>query len=1065
MRKKLFTLLLAIMASLGIYAEESISGICSRVTWELNKSDSTLTFTIRAGYKDYETWLDDYEFNQPSPWDPYRDYIKYVILPDNLSKIGEYSFYLCRNLVDISIPNKLREIKKSAFTGCSSLASIDIPETCISIGESAFRECYSLTSVKIPSNTSVYTNMNTSGVSSYQSAFQGVPNVEYHGTNSAAPWGAKCLNGYIDNYLVFSDSEMTDLVVCSRAAKGNVTIPNTVTSFDGGVFQYCEGITSITIPESVIDVPNGAFRGCEKLAEIYWNVKRAHDYTSTSTPFYYYFPGSSSHFDIRQQIQHFTFGDSVKYLPKYLCAGMGTLSSVAIEGEPDTIAYSTFNNCKNLEKVVIPNLESWCNITFENNSANPLVYSNSLWINDSEITELAIPASISQIKSYAFSGGKSFKSIMIPEQIDSIGNMAFANCNGVVSIEVPSTVQYIAYDAFGNVPNISVKPNTANYINAPWGAKSLNGFVDGNIVYSNSDKTDILACATSAAGEIELPASVKNIMSEAFSECTNLVSIKLPASLERIQRDAFYNVPNIEYIGTLTDEKHWGARCLNGYVADKLIFSDLNKNHLVACSSSAEGKIAVPNTVDSISNHAFLNCKKITNLFFKSHVPPQISSIALTDLDKRNTIINVFAKDKSLYLTKKYWNDYIIQSAFGTNTTIKSTSINLLILCNACDVEENIIASCGIEGGEEFAGNIVEYIGLEPNSEYANVPLFIKTKEGDMDNTTVSFRTTALELTTKPSKPVSSTTAILLAETNMSDAEVNCGFEYKRNDAPDDMAGTKVFCPVASGQMAGRLKNLKDDVYYKYRAFYQSAAGNMYYGDWQYIFTGDVAVEFDPILYTYGATVVKENEATISGYALAGSEDFTEQGFEIWAEERANGGANAPRRMPAALGEHFFVQASGISLSVTLTDLDAGTVYRYRVYGKVGNQYYYGSEQAFTTAGTYTPPTYTVTFVNWDGAVLQSSQVEDNTMPEYTGETPTKPEDEQYTYTFSGWNPAIVAATADATYTATYTATPKSQGIEDVPSDQVPCTKVLRNGQIFILRGDKTYTLQGQEVK
>jgi hypothetical protein len=226
-----------------------------------------------------------------------------------------------------------------------------------------------------------------------------------------------------------------------------------------------------------------------------------------------------------------------------------------------------------------------------------------------------------------------------------------------------------------------------------------------------------------------------------------------------------------------------------------------------------------------------------------------------------------------------------------------------------------------------------------------------------------------------------------------------------------------------------------------------------------------VAVEFDPILYTYGATVVKENEATISGYALAGSEDFTEQGFEYWAETRANGGANAPHHMPAALGEHFFVQASGISLRVTLTNLDAGTVYKYRVYGKVGDQYYYGSEQAFTTTGTYTPPTYTITFANWDGATLQSSQVEEGTLPEYTGATPERPEDEQYIYTFNGWSPAIVAATADATYTAQYVSKDKHEGLGEVPSDQVQSTKLLRNGVLYIERNGKTYTVTGAEVK
>ena len=39
------------------------------------------------------------------------------------------------------------------------------------------------------------------------------------------------------------------------------------------------------------------------------------------------------------------------------------------------------------------------------------------------------------------------------------------------------------------------------------------------------------------------------------------------------------------------------------------------------------------------------------------------------------------------------------------------------------------------------------------------------------------------------------------------------------------------------------------------------------------------------------------------------------------------------------------------------------------------------------------------------------------------------------------------------------------QGVGAVQSNQVQCTKVVRDGQIFILRGDKTYTLQGQEIR
>ena len=72
------------------------------------------------------------------------------------------------------------------------------------------------------------------------------------------------------------------------------------------------------------------------------------------------------------------------------------------------------------------------------------------------------------------------------------------------------------------------------------------------------------------------------------------------------------------------------------------------------------------------------------------------------------------------------------------------------------------------------------------------------------------------------------------------------------------------------------------------------------------------------------------------------------------------------------------------------------------------------------------PVYYTIRFLNYDGAVLQSSQVLEGEMPTYNGATPTKPEDDNYTYSFSGWSPAIALATADADYTAVFEATPKT---------------------------------------
>lgn len=69
------------------------------------------------------------------------------------------------------------------------------------------------------------------------------------------------------------------------------------------------------------------------------------------------------------------------------------------------------------------------------------------------------------------------------------------------------------------------------------------------------------------------------------------------------------------------------------------------------------------------------------------------------------------------------------------------------------------------------------------------------------------------------------------------------------------------------------------------------------------------------------------------------------------------------------------------------------------------------------------PDKYMVTFENADGTVLQSGDVEKDTMPVYAGATPTKEQDDRYTYVFDKWFPELTSVTGPATYKATYTST------------------------------------------
>ncbi len=225
--------------------------------------------------------------------------------------------------------------------------------------------------------------------------------------------------------------------------------------------------------------------------------------------------------------------------------------------------------------------------------------------------------------------------------VTSINSYAFQDCSGLTSVTIPNGVTSIGQYAFSGVRHIEYHGNATG---APWGAFSMNGVIEDDLVYSDSTKHYLLSYIGTGAN-VSIPSTVYTIGGNAFRYCNSLTSVTIGSGVTSIGGNAFYGcnsltsvVFNADSCTSVGSQFNWGAfyGCYN--ITDFTFGNNVKVVPDYLCYQLWNiTNITIPDSVISIGTQAFQSCGRITSVTIGCRVS-YIGSSAFGDCQNLDTV-------------------------------------------------------------------------------------------------------------------------------------------------------------------------------------------------------------------------------------------------------------------------------------------------------------------------------------------------------------------------------------------------------------------------------------------